>query len=46
MAVKNLTPDQAQEIASQLHLESKQGVLVTDVRGAGLLPIWGWSGVT
>jgi S1-C subfamily serine protease len=31
LAVKNLTPDQAQELVSQLHLQSKQGVLVTDV---------------
>jgi serine protease Do len=31
LAVKNLTPDQAQELVTQLHLQSKQGVLVTDV---------------
>jgi len=35
LAVKNLTPDQAKEISGQLHLESKQGVLVTDVRASG-----------
>ena len=35
MAVKNLTSDQAQELASQLHLESKQGVLVSDVQVSG-----------
>ena len=31
LAVKNLTPVQAQEVSSQLHLSAKQGVLVTDV---------------
>jgi len=35
MAVKNLTPDQAQELSGQLHLETKQGVLVTDVLVSG-----------
>src|SRR5271157_2912774 len=35
LAVKNLTPDQAQEISSQLHLEATQGVLVTDVQVSG-----------
>jgi serine protease Do len=35
MAVKNLTPDQAQELTGQLHLEGKQGVLVTDVQVSG-----------
>jgi serine protease Do len=35
MAVKNLTPEQAQEISSQLHLEAKQGVLVADVQVSG-----------
>jgi S1-C subfamily serine protease len=35
LAVKNLTPDQAQELTSQLHLGSKQGVLVTDVGVSG-----------
>jgi serine protease Do len=35
LAVKNLTPDQAQEISAQLHLEAKQGVLVTDVHVSG-----------
>ena len=35
MVVKNLTPDQAQEVSSQLHLQSKQGVLVTDVAVSG-----------
>lgn len=35
MGVKNLTPDQAQELTTQLHLESKQGVLVGDVQGGG-----------
>src|SRR5208282_4156849 len=34
MAVKNLTPDQAQELSTQLHLESKQGVLVINVQGS------------
>jgi serine protease Do len=33
--VKNLTSDQAQELVGQLHLESKQGVLVTDVDPTG-----------
>jgi serine protease Do len=35
LAVKNLTPDQAQELSAQLHLESKQGVLVTHVQVSG-----------
>ena len=35
LAVKNLTPDQAQELSAQLHLEAKQGVLVTDVQVSG-----------
>jgi serine protease Do len=35
MAVKGLTPDQAQEITGQLHLEGKQGVLVTNVQVSG-----------
>ena len=35
MAVKPLTPDQAQEVSSQLHLEAKQGVLVTEVEATG-----------
>jgi serine protease Do len=35
LSVKNLTPDQAQEITSQLHLEAKQGVLVTTVQVSG-----------
>jgi S1-C subfamily serine protease len=35
MAVKNLTPDQAKELSGQLHLEAKQGVLVTDVESSG-----------
>jgi serine protease Do len=35
LAVKNLTPDQAQEISSQLHLGAKQGVLVADVDPSG-----------
>lgn len=35
MAVKNLTPDQAQELSAQLHLGAKQGVLVTGVQGSG-----------
>ena len=47
LAVKNLTPDQAQELTTQLHLEAKQGVLVTDVQGdVALLPIWAWSAAT
>ncbi len=35
LSIKSLTPDQAQEITSQLDLESKQGVLVTDVQPTG-----------
>jgi serine protease Do len=35
LSVKSLTPDQAQEITTQLHLDSKQGVLVTDVQATG-----------
>jgi len=35
MGIKNLTPDQAQDLSSQLHLESKQGVLVADVQVGG-----------
>jgi serine protease Do len=35
LSIKILTPDQAQEVTSQLHLESKQGVLVTDVQPTG-----------
>jgi len=35
MAVKNLTAEQAQEVFAQLHLESKQGVLVADVDASG-----------
>ena len=35
LTVKNLTPDQAQELVTQLHLPSKQGVLVTDVDVSG-----------
>ena len=35
LAVKNLTADQSQELAAQLHLESRQGVLVADVMGSG-----------
>ena len=35
LSVKNLTAEQAQEITTQLHLEAKQGVLVTDVQGTG-----------
>ncbi len=31
----NLTPDQAREIASQLHLEAQQGVIVSEVHEAG-----------
>jgi serine protease Do len=33
--VKNLTPDQAKEISTQLHLTAPQGVLVTDAIGGG-----------
>jgi serine protease Do len=33
LAVKNLTHDQFQDLSSQLHLDSKQGVLVVDVQG-------------
>jgi len=35
LAVKNLTSDQAAELSAQLHLEAKQGVLVTNVLGSG-----------
>jgi len=35
MGVKNLTPEQAQELATQLHLDSRQGVLVMDVQETG-----------
>jgi serine protease Do len=35
LAVKNLTPEQTQELATQLHFESHQGVLVTDVQETG-----------
>jgi serine protease Do len=35
MAVKNLTHDQVRELTDQLHLDSKQGVLVTDVQVSG-----------
>jgi serine protease Do len=35
LAVKNLTLDQARELSDQLHLEAKQGVLVTDVQASG-----------
>ena len=35
LAVKNLTVDQAKELSGQLHLEAKQGVLVTDVQASG-----------
>ncbi len=35
LSVKNLTPDQAQEVATQLHLEAKQGVLVTNMQVSG-----------
>ncbi len=35
LAVKNLTPDQAHELSQQLHLDGKQGLLVTDVQVSG-----------
>jgi serine protease Do len=35
LTLKNLTPDQAQELTNQLHLGGKQGVLVTDVDVSG-----------
>lgn len=35
LSLKNLTPEQAQEISSQLHLGARQGVLVIDVQGSG-----------
>ncbi|MGD1155090.1 MAG: Do family serine endopeptidase [Terriglobia bacterium] len=35
LAVRNLTRDQAQELADQLHLDAKQGVLVVDVQVSG-----------
>jgi serine protease Do len=35
VSVKNLTRDQAEELAEQLHLDARQGVLVTDVQITG-----------
>jgi serine protease Do len=35
LAVKNLTPEQVQELNTQLHLASKQGVLVADADVSG-----------
>jgi len=35
LSLKDLTPDQAREITTQLHLDSNQGVLVTDVSATG-----------
>ena len=35
ISVRNLTREQADELASQLHLEGAQGVLVTDVKSGG-----------
>jgi serine protease Do len=35
LAVKNLTEEQAQELSTQLHFETKQGVLVVDVQETG-----------
>jgi S1-C subfamily serine protease len=35
LGVKNLTADQGQELATQLHLESRQGVLVLEVQASG-----------
>jgi serine protease Do len=35
LVVMNLTPDQAREIASQLHLDAQQGVIVSEVHEAG-----------
>ncbi len=35
VSVKNLTPDQARELSSQLHLTKPQGVLVTDTEVGG-----------
>ena len=35
MTVKSLTPEQAQEITTHLHLPSRQGVLVTEVQESG-----------
>jgi len=35
LSVRNLTHDQAQEVSSQLHLKSAQGVLVVDARADG-----------
>lgn len=35
ISVKGLTHDQAQELTEQLHLDSKQGILVTDVQPSG-----------
>ncbi len=35
MTVKNLTTEQSQEIVSQLHLQSREGVLVLDVQESG-----------
>jgi serine protease Do len=33
--VKNLTREQTQELSEQLHLDTRQGVLVTDVQASG-----------
>lgn len=35
LSVRNLTREQAQEVAAQLHLKSAQGVLVTEARADG-----------
>jgi serine protease Do len=35
LSVKSLTREQAQELVDQLHLDSKQGILVTNVQPGG-----------
>jgi S1-C subfamily serine protease len=35
VSVKNLTREQAQDLADRLHLDARQGVLVTDVQEDG-----------
>lgn len=35
LTVKNLTPEQVRELMAELHLDSKQGVIVTDVHATG-----------
>jgi serine protease Do len=35
VAVKNLSPEMAQEIRTQLHLDTRQGIIVTEVQSTG-----------